>query len=89
MGSAYLEDYNKIKVISEFFQKNSKVIILNEEIKLTLQKKEIEGKYTHLYYQLDKQLDPHLDYQIMVDDELIDLALGKITRSANFDKVNY
>ena len=89
MGSAYLEDYNKIKIISEFFQKNSKVIILNEEIKLTLQKKEIEGKYTHLYYQLDKQLDPHLDYQIMVDDELIDLALGKITRSANFDKVNY
>lgn len=89
MGYAYLEDYNIIKVISDAYNKNSKVRIVNENIELKLINKQIEGKFHHLYYETSQNLETNKDYQIMIDYDLINLHLGKITRSSLFDELNY
>ena len=89
MGNAYLEDYQLIKVITDSYTKDSKIEILNSNIELKLIKKHTEGKFHHLYFETSEQLKTHLDYQIQLDYDLINLQLGKITRSHLFDELNY
>lgn len=89
MGNAYLEDYQLIKVITDSYTKDSKIEILNSNIELKLIKKHTEGKFHHLYFETSEQLKTHLDYQIQLDYDLINLQLGKITRSYLFDELNY
>ena len=89
MGYAYLEDYQLIKVISEYYTKDSRIEILNQKIELKLIKKHTEGKLHHLYFETSERLDTHIDYQILLDSELINIHLGKITRSSLFDELNY
>ena len=48
MGYAYLEDYNLIKVISEYYNKDSKISFKDLDIELKLIKKHTEGKFHHL-----------------------------------------
>ena len=89
MGYAYLEDYQLIKVISEYYTKDSKIEILNQKIELKLIKKHTEGKLHHLYFETSERLSTNIDYQILLDNDLINLHLGKITRSSLFDDLNY
>lgn len=93
MQGAYLEDYQKIKVIlkNNFDYDFNKIHIFEPKlIRLELAKKTLVNSFWHLEYNLSTVLDTHIDYYVRVNEDLdLHLKLGKITRSPLFEKKNY
>ena len=93
MQAAYLEDYQRIKIILNSdtkFDVNNIYICEPIEIKMELcNKKKIDSNW-HLEYNLSTVLKTHIDYYIYINCELqLHLNLGKITRTALFETKNY
>ncbi len=90
MQGAYLEDFQKIKVILKKdceFDFNGICICEPQKIQLDLAKKTLINQYWHLEYNLSSVLDPHIDYYLYINDEIeLHIKLGKITRSPLFEK---
>lgn len=93
MYKAYLEDYQKIKILLKNnveFDVNKIHICEPQYIKMDLCSKELINSYWHLEYNLSEVLKTHIDYYVYVNDNVqIHLSLGKITRSPLFEKKNY
>lgn len=95
MKAAYLEGYREIKLL---LPKNANLeldfekvfIVGHENIKFILVDKYLHDNRWHVYYQTDKNLNPHLDYIISLSNKTkIKVRLGRITRTVEFDELNY
>lgn len=93
MQGAYLEDFQRVKVILKKdckFDFNGIYICEPQKIQLDLAKKTLINQYWHLEYNLSSVLDPHIDYYLYINDETeLHIKLGKITRSPLFEKKFY
>ena len=94
MYSAYLEDFNDIKLIIDsgimIDKENLYALFDNEKIKLYIEKEEYWGNKVHYYLKSEKELEPYKDIKLLVNPNLnVYVSLGKITRSKLFDKKYY
>ena len=92
--SAYLEDFNDVKIIiSNNMNISGKLIyakVLDKKIPLIIQRLEIKDSYQHVYLKSLEELEPNIDTYIEIQNIGSEfLQLGKITRSHNFDKKYY
>ena len=93
MQGAYLEDYQKIKVILKNetkFDVNNIYICDPVLIKMELSSKKKVNSYWHLEYNVSTVLKTHIDYYIYInEEEQLHLNLGKITRTPLFEQKNF
>jgi len=85
---AYLEDFNKIKLIIPSNTKFFKLFLVGHKniVELFIKYDEIIGNEHHLYLEFDFDIVLHLDYFVKVNDDLsYHLDLGKITRTKRFE----
>ena len=89
---AYLEDYNKIKVIIPINTSYSSIVLANNSCSqpLFIDKTEIFGNELHIYCSYEFDILLHVDYYVIINNDLkLHLDLGKITRCSKFDLDNY
>lgn len=95
MTAAYLEGYREIKLL---LPKSANLdidfdnvkLINNEHIELKLVDKYLNDNRWHVYYKTNCNLFPHLDYVIGLSNKsTIKVRLGRITRTLEFDEINY
>lgn len=93
MQGAYLEDYQKIKIILKDetkFDVNNIYICEPSLIRMELSSKIKIDSYWHLEYNVSVVLKTHIDYYIYInDEEQLHLNLGKITRTPLFEEKNF
>lgn len=87
--AAYLEDFRQIKLMVANYQVGDKITIDDDQVSLTLTDASNDGSMWHLYLQTNIDLEPHKDYYLRINNEIVHLDLGKITRSASFDERYY
>lgn len=89
---AYLEDYNKIKIIIPLDTKYNTILLSGngENQILNIDKIDVFAGELHIYSSYSDDILLHLDYYIIINDNLkFHLNLGKITRSSRFDEEFY
>lgn len=89
---AYLEDYNKIKIIipSDTAFENITLVGNNNILNLSVDKTEVYGNEKHIFASYNDDILLHIDYNVHVNKDIIyHLSLGKITRTNRFDLENY